>query len=199
MLDRIKELLAEAEEFSANSLQELEEFRIKYLSKKGSLSQLFADFKDVSNDKKKDIGQALNELKQLIQQKVDRLKAELSEGELITAIPDLTLPGESMALGARHPISIVRGEILEIFSRLGFTVSNGPEIEDDWHVFTSLNFPPEHPARDMQDTFFIEKNPDILLRTQTSSIQVRVMENTKPPIRTETSQYQPGLTAFFTR
>jgi phenylalanyl-tRNA synthetase alpha chain len=184
MLDRIKELLAEAEEFSANSLQELEEFRIKYLSKKGSLSQLFADFKDVSNDKKKDIGQALNELKQLIQQKVDRLKAELSEGELITAIPDLTLPGESMALGARHPISIVRGEILEIFSRLGFTVSNGPEIEDDWHVFTSLNFPPEHPARDMQDTFFIEKNPDILLRTQTSSIQVRVMENTKPPIRT---------------
>jgi phenylalanyl-tRNA synthetase alpha chain len=184
MLDRIKELIAEADDFRADSLHELEEFRIKHLSKKGSLAQLFADFKDVSADKKKDVGQALNELKQAIQQKIDGLKEELSSGEAGSTDLDLTLPGESLVLGARHPISIVRGEILEIFSRLGFTVSEGPEIEDDWHVFTSLNFPPEHPARDMQDTFFIEKNPDILLRTHTSSIQVRVMENTKPPIRT---------------
>jgi len=184
MLNKIKELIAEADQFKAESLQDLEEFRIKHLSKKGSLAQLFADFKDISNDKKKEVGLALNELKQLVQQKVDKLKDELSEGDKADGSQDLTMPGESMVLGSRHPISIVRGEILEIFSRLGFTVSEGPEIEDDWHVFTSLNFPPEHPARDMQDTFFIEKNPDILLRTHTSSIQVRVMENTKPPIRT---------------
>lgn len=184
MLDKIKELIAEADGFKANSLQELEEFRIKHLSKKGSLAQLFGDFKDVSNDKKKEVGQALNELKQAIQQKIDSLKDNLSGTDAGSGESDLTLPGESMVLGSRHPISIVRAEILEIFSRLGFTVSDGPEIEDDWHVFTSLNFPPEHPARDMQDTFFIEKNPDILLRTHTSSIQVRVMEGTKPPIRT---------------
>ena len=184
MLDRIKALIDEADQFKANSLQEIDEFRIRHLSKKGSLAQLFEDFKDVSKDKKKDVGQALNELKQIIQQKIERLKENLSPVEESSSGPDLTLPGESMVLGARHPISIVRGEILEIFSRLGFTVSEGPEIEDDWHVFTSLNFPPEHPARDMQDTFFIEKNPDILLRTHTSSIQVRVMENSKPPIRT---------------
>jgi len=184
MLNRIKSLIEDAENFSANSLQELEEFRIKHLSKKGSLAQLFADFKDVSNDKKKEVGQALNELKQAIQLKIDAYKEELSGGETSSTNVDLTMPGESITIGSRHPISIVRGEILEIFSRLGFTVSEGPEIEDDWHVFTSLNFPPEHPARDMQDTFFIEKNPDILLRTHTSSIQVRVMEHTKPPIRT---------------
>ncbi len=184
MLNRIKSLIEDAENFSANSLQELEEFRIKHLSKKGSLAQLFADFKDVSNDKKKEVGLALNELKQAIQLKIDAYKEELSGGETSSTNVDLTMPGESITIGSRHPISIVRGEILEIFSRLGFTVSEGPEIEDDWHVFTSLNFPPEHPARDMQDTFFIEKNPDILLRTHTSSIQVRVMEHTKPPIRT---------------
>ena len=184
MLDRIKNLIAEAEQFHAKNLQELEEFRIKHLSKKGSLSQLFADFKDVPNDRKKDVGQALNELKQAVQAKIESLKDELSGGDEQSTDIDLTLPGESLTLGARHPISIVKREILEIFSRVGFTVSEGPEIEDDWHVFTSLNFPPEHPARDMQDTFFIEKNPDILLRTHTSSIQVRVMENTKPPIRT---------------
>jgi phenylalanyl-tRNA synthetase alpha chain len=184
MLDKIKEIAAEAEKFKAGSIQELEDFRIKHLSKKGSLAQLFTDFKNVSNDKKKDVGQALNELKEIIQAKVDSLKEQLSSNEDVTVSNDLSLPAESMVSGARHPISIVRREILEIFSRLGFTVSEGPEIEDDWHVFTSLNFPPEHPARDMQDTFFIEKNPDILLRTHTSSIQVRVMENTKPPIRT---------------
>ncbi len=184
MLDKIKELISEAEQYKANSLQDLEDFRIRHLSKKGSLAQLFEDFKVISNDKKKEVGQALNELKQTIQLKIDSLKDELGSTEDISQISDLTLPAESLLLGSRHPISIVRNEILEIFSRLGFTVSEGPEIEDDWHVFTSLNFPPEHPARDMQDTFFIEKNPDILLRTHTSSIQVRVMEHTKPPIRT---------------
>jgi phenylalanyl-tRNA synthetase alpha chain len=184
MLERIKELIKETSEFKAATLEELEEFRIQYLSKKGILSQLFTDFKDVANDKKKDVGAALNDLKQEIQNKIEVLKLELVADETGSANNDLTLPGESMFLGARHPISIVRREILEIFARLGFTVSDGPEIEDDWHVFTSLNFPLEHPARDMQDTFFIEKNPDILLRTHTSSIQVRVMENTKPPIRT---------------
>jgi phenylalanyl-tRNA synthetase alpha chain len=184
MLDRIKELKSEANSFRASSLSELEEFRIKHLSKKGSIAQLFEDFKNVSNENKKDIGQSLNELKQIIQQKIDALKEELASIDISSGYLDLTLPGESMFIGARHPISIVRAEILEIFSRLGFTVSAGPEIEDDWHVFTSLNFPEEHPARDMQDTFFIEKNPDILLRTHTSSIQVRVMENTRPPIRT---------------
>ncbi|MCB8995485.1 MAG: phenylalanine--tRNA ligase subunit alpha [Bacteroidales bacterium] len=184
MLDKIKALIREAEEFSAGSMQELEEFRIKHLSKKGTLSQLFGDFKTVSNDKKKEVGQALNDLKQLLQEKIDLLKEELDSSESSSGEIDLSLPGESMSIGSRHPISIVRGEILEIFARLGFSVSEGPEIEDDWHVFTSLNFPPEHPARDMQDTFFIEKNPDILLRTHTSSIQVRVMENSKPPIRT---------------
>ncbi len=184
MLDKIKELISEAEQYKAESLQDLEDFRIKHLSKKGSLAQLFEDFKVISNDKKKEVGQALNELKQAIQSKIDILKDELGTSAESSSISDLTLSAESLPLGSRHPISIVRNEILEIFSRLGFTVSEGPEIEDDWHVFTSLNFPPEHPARDMQDTFFIEKNPDILLRTHTSSIQVRVMEHTKPPIRT---------------
>jgi len=184
MLDSIKNLIAEANEFKANSSSELEEFRIRHFSKKGSLAQLFNDFKDVPNEKKKEVGQALNELKQAIQAKIDSLKDAFSGQETVTLNKDLSLPAESSMNGSRHPISIVRGEILDIFSRLGFTVSEGPEIEDDWHVFTSLNFPPEHPARDMQDTFFIEKNPDILLRTHTSSIQVRVMENTKPPIRT---------------
>ena len=184
MLDSIKNLIAEANEFKANSSSELEEFRIRHFSKKGSLAQLFNDFKDVPNEKKKEVGQALNELKQAIQAKIDSLKDAFSGQETVTLNKDLSLPAESSMIGSRHPISIVRREILDIFSRLGFTVSEGPEIEDDWHVFTSLNFPPEHPARDMQDTFFIEKNPDILLRTHTSSIQVRVMENTKPPIRT---------------
>ncbi len=184
MLDIIKNLISEANEFRANSSSESEEFRIRHLSKKGSLAQLFNDFKDVPNEKKKEVGKALNELKQVIQTKIDSLKDAFSEEEINSSNIDLSLSAESYMTGSRHPISIVRREILDIFSRLGFTVSEGPEIEDDWHVFTSLNFPPEHPARDMQDTFFIEKNPDILLRTHTSSIQVRVMENTKPPIRT---------------
>jgi phenylalanyl-tRNA synthetase alpha chain len=183
MLDKIKELLEEAEKFKPETLQEVESYRIKYMSKKGILSQFFTDFQSISNDKKKEAGKALNQLKQNIQSKIDFYKESLTEKESITSVTDLTLPGENITLGSRHPISIVRHEIIEIFSRIGFTVSEGPEIEDDWHVFTALNFPPEHPARDMQDTFFIEKNPDILLRTHTSSVQVRVMETTKPPIR----------------
>ena len=183
MLDKIKELLEKAEKFKPATLQEVEDYRIKYMSKKGILSQFFTDFQNVPNDKKKEVGQALNQLKQNIQSKIDFYKESLSDKESEISGTDLTLPGENIKLGSRHPISIVRREILEIFSRIGFTVSEGPEIEDDWHVFTALNFPPEHPARDMQDTFFIEKDPDILLRTHTSSVQVRVMETTKPPIR----------------
>ena len=184
MLHKIKEIHSEAENFNASSLEELEEFRIKHLSKKGSLSRLFEDFKNVPAEMKKEVGQSLNDLKKYVLQRIEIQKENLSVSESGNSLTDLTLPAESIPVGSRHPISIVRGEILEIFARLGFTVSEGPEIEDDWHVFTALNFPPEHPARDMQDTFFIEKNPDILLRTHTSSIQVRVMENTKPPIRT---------------
>ena len=156
MLDKIKELLEEAEKFSPKTLQEVENYRIKYMSKKGILSQFFIDFQSISNDKKKEVGKALNQLKQNIQSKIDFYKESLSERESGASVSDLTLPGENINLGSRHPISIVRREIIEIFSRIGFTVSEGPEIEDDWHVFTALNFPPEHPARDMQDTFFIE-------------------------------------------
>jgi phenylalanyl-tRNA synthetase alpha chain len=184
MLNIIKNLILEAEDFKATSSSDLEAFRIRHLSKKGSLSQLFNDFKNVPNESKKEVGQALNVLKQLILDKIDSLKISFTGDDPNSSNIDLSLPAESLIYGSRHPISIVRAEILDIFSRLGFTVSEGPEIEDDWHVFTSLNFPPEHPARDMQDTFFIEKSPDILLRTHTSSIQVRVMENTKLPIRT---------------
>jgi phenylalanyl-tRNA synthetase alpha chain len=184
MLDKIRNLLEEASNFNASNIQELEQFRIRHLSKKGTVTQLFEDFKGIPNEKKKEVGQSLNELKQFIHNKVESMRENLSSSKQFTSINDLSRPSESIPTGSRHPISIVRSDILEIFSRIGFTVSDGPEIEDDWHVFTALNFPPEHPARDMQDTFFIEKNPDILLRTHTSSIQVRVMENTKPPIRT---------------
>ena len=183
MLAKIKDLSVEIEKFIPQNLQEVEYFRIKYMSKKGILSQLFADFQNVSKDEKKETGQSLNLLKQAIQNKIDFYKKALSHKESETSEIDLTLPGENIILGSRHPISIVQREVIEIFSRIGFSVSEGPEIEDDWHVFTALNFPLEHPARDMQDTFFIEKDPDILLRTHTSSVQVRVMETTKPPIR----------------
>ncbi len=183
MLDKIDNILKETENFVPGSQAELEDFRIKYMSKKGILSQLFIDFKNISNDKKKEVGQKLNMLKLSIQDKIDYYKQFVFDEEQVSKQIDLTLPGEVITPGARHPISIVKHEIIEIFSRIGFTVSEGPEIEDDWHVFTALNFPSEHPARDMQDTFFIEKDPDILLRTHTSSVQVRVMENSQPPIR----------------
>ncbi len=188
ILDKINRLRKETENFSAGSLQEVEDFRVKHLSKKGTVSQLFEEFKSIPPAEKKKVGQALNGLKQQIQEKLGHLRDQLSVDDSGQEIKDLSLPGEPLVQGSRHPISIVRREILDIFSRIGFTVSEGPEIEDDWHVFSALNFPPEHPARDMQDTFFIEKDPDILLRTHTSSIQVRVMEKTKPPIR----QVSPG-------
>ncbi len=185
MIDKIKELIEEAEAFSAQSLEEIEAFRIKYLGKKGLLNEYFAEFKNVANEQKKEFGQAINKLKTTAQEKVNTLKAEIeNQHESNGSFGDLTRPGEPIKIGSRHPISIVKNQIIDIFSRIGFNVSEGPEIEDDWHNFTALNLPEYHPARDMQDTFFIQTNPDILLRTHTSSVQVRYMENNKPPIRT---------------
>ena len=185
MIDKIKELIDEAETFSAQSLDEIEAFRIKYLGKKGLLNDYFAEFKNVANEQKKEFGQAINKLKTTAQDKVNALKEELEGNEESNgSLGDLTRPGEPIQIGSRHPISIVKNQIIDIFSRIGFNVSEGPEIEDDWHNFTALNLPEYHPARDMQDTFFIQTDPDILLRTHTSSVQVRYMENNKPPIRT---------------
>jgi phenylalanyl-tRNA synthetase alpha chain len=185
MLDKAKKLLEDVKSFSSESPEEIEQFRIKYLSKKGGLvTELFKEFKNIPNNDKKEFGRVLNELKDLVSDKVNGLKQSLKSKDTVKIHLDLSLPGDSLQEGSRHPLSIVRNEIIEIFSRLGFTISEGPEIEDDYHVFSALNFPPEHPARDMQDTFFIEKDPDILLRTHTSSVQVRVMENSQPPIRT---------------
>jgi len=184
MLQKIEQLLEEARKFKAETKGEVEQFRIQYLGKKGALSDLFLNFKEVPAEQKKEVGQKINQLKQFVGDKIDALLAELTDDAGSESAHDLTLPGPSVQAGARHPISIVRNEIISIFGRLGYTISEGPEIEDDWHVFSSLNFPPEHPARDMQDTFFIEKDPDILLRTHTSSVQVRVMEKESLPIRT---------------
>jgi len=183
MLDKIKALQEEIEKVVASSKDEVEELRIKYISKKGQISQLFNDFKNVPPEQKKEVGQAINILKEFALEKINSLKEGFENNGSEKGSLDLTMPGEAMKLGTRHPLSLVKNEIIGIFARLGFTVAEGPEIEDDWHVFSALNFPPEHPARDMQDTFFIEKDPDVLLRTHTSSVQIRVMERTKPPIR----------------
>jgi len=183
MLQKVKDFLHETEHFTAKSLEELEQFRLKFLSKKGIIQELFNEFKEVPSEQKKEFGQKLNELKDFVHHKFVQLKTLLEEAGHTTRKIDLTLPGEPFILGSQHPISIIRFEIIGIFNRLGFTVSEGPEIEDDWHVFSALNFPPEHPARDMQDTFFIEKNPDVILRTHTSSVQIRMMETQNPPIR----------------
>jgi len=183
MLEKINALLAETEQFFAKTKDELEEFRIKMLSKKGEISNLFVEFKNVPNELKKEVGQTLNVLKNKAQEKIEHLRIALENDE-VQADLDLSLTSYPSNLGTRHPLSHMRNEIIEVFTRLGFVISEGPEIEDDWHVFSALNFPAEHPARDMQDTFFIEKNPDIMLRTHTSSVQVRVMDNQKPPIRT---------------
>jgi len=185
MIDKIKELIIEAESFKAKSKDEIETFRIKYLGKKGLLNDYFKEFKNVANDQKKEFGQTINKLKKTAEDKVNALREELESKEDDKGVyGDLSRPGEPIELGARHPISIVKNQIIDIFSRIGFNVSEGPEIEDDWHNFTALNLPEYHPARDMQDTFFIQTDPDILLRTHTSSVQVRYMENNKPPIRT---------------
>jgi phenylalanyl-tRNA synthetase alpha chain len=191
MLGKISELLNEISSFSATNSDELEAFRLKFLSKKGILSDLFEDFKTVLPEHKKEVGQRLNQLKQEALEKYNSFKSSLYDTEEKTEGTDLTRPAFPNQFGSRHPISIVRNEIIDIFMRIGFTVSEGPEIEDDDHVFTRLNFAPEHPARDMQDTFYISRisaedsSPeDILLRTHTSSVQVRVMQSQKPPIRT---------------
>jgi phenylalanyl-tRNA synthetase alpha chain len=191
MLQNITDLLKEVSSATVKTQEELESFRLRYLSKKGILTELFEDFKNVAASEKKDIGQKLNELKQLALDKYNSLKSEIVSIEDTSADNDLTRPAFPFPSGSRHPISIVRNEIINIFTRIGFTVSEGPEIEDDDHVFTKLNFAPEHPARDMQDTFYISRispedsSPeDILLRTHTSSVQVRVMQGQQPPIRT---------------
>jgi len=183
MLEKIKTIQEEISRMDPKTPAELDEIRIKYLSKKGIISQLFDDFRNVAPELKKEVGKALNELKNAAQDRINHLKEQLGEASEKPAALDLTLPGDSIGLGTRHPLALVRNRIIDIFGRIGFTVSEGPEIEDDWHVFSALNFPAEHPARDMQDTFFIEKNPDVLLRTHTSSVQIRVMEHTQPPIR----------------
>ncbi len=183
MLDKILSLSKEIETLKASSADELEALRIKYLSKKGSISSLFNDFRNVPNEQKKSIGQKLNELKTLATDKINELKETFASKEDSNESIDLTRSSSPIKLGMRHPLSLVKNEIVDIFSRLGFTIAEGPEVEDDWHLFSSLNFAEDHPARDMQDTFFIQSRPDILLRTHTSSVQTRVMENTQPPIR----------------
>lgn len=183
MLEKIKALQQEIEHAAASTIEEVEALRIRYISKKGSVNQLFAEFKNVPNEQKKEVGKALNDLKNFAMERINLLRETFESQGADTTGTDLTMPGEPLKSGTRHPLALVKNKIISIFGRLGFTVAEGPEIEDDWHVFSALNFPPEHPARDMQDTFFIEKDPDILLRTHTSSVQIRVMEQTPPPIR----------------
>lgn len=179
----IEQISAAVDSFHANTPEELESLRIKYLSKKGEISELFNEFRNVPAEQKREIGQLLNQLRDKAQQKMAELKEIIDRNKQEADKLDLTRTAEPIALGTRHPLSLVKNDIIDIFSRIGFVVADGPEIEDDWHVFESLNFPPEHPARDMQDTFFIEKHPDILLRTHTSSVETRVMTSQKPPIR----------------
>jgi phenylalanyl-tRNA synthetase alpha chain len=186
MLENIKKYTEEATAFQSDSAEEIEQFRVKFLGKKGILTDLFNNFKTVPPQEKKAYGQALNQLKNTVEEKLRLLRESLDNQPAATASTtrDLTRPGTPISIGARHPISIVRKQIIDVFLRVGFNISEGPEMEDDWHNFTALNLPEYHPARDMQDTFFLQTNPDWLLRTHTSSVQVRYMENHKPPIRT---------------
>ena len=183
MIERIQKLLTDVSSWSATEADELEVLRIKYLSKKGEISQLFNDFRNVPNEQKRQVGQLLNDLKEKAQDRLNDLKSSFEGNASDDTDADYSRSSYPIAFGTRHPLSIVKNEIVDIFARLGFTIAEGPEIEDDWHVFEALNFPLEHPARDMQDTFFIEKTPDILLRTHTSSVQTRAMTGTEPPIR----------------
>jgi len=183
MLDKIEKYLNEIENFQSDDPEEVENFRIRYLGRKGLLNDLFEEFKTIPKEEKPEVGKKINELKIRAREKVNKLKASATSTSG-RQIDDVTRPGYPEAIGSKHPISLTRQEIITIFTRLGYTISEGPEIEDDWHVFSALNFPDEHPARDMQDTFFITRDPDVLLRTHTSSVQVRVMENEQPPIRT---------------
>ncbi|GHT31938.1 phenylalanine--tRNA ligase alpha subunit [Bacteroidia bacterium] len=183
MIDRIKTLLQEVEELKVANADELEALRIKYLSKKGEISRLMNDFRNVASEHKKEVGQHLNLLKEKAQQKINELRDNFSGEDVSSDDLDLTRTPYPITLGTRHPLSIVKKEICDIFGRLGFNIAEGPEIEDDWHVFSSLNFAEDHPARDMQDTFFISHDPTVILRTHTSSVQTRVMEKQQPPIR----------------
>ena len=183
MLEKINALKAEIEAATAKDAEAVEALRIKYLSKKGALNALMADFRTVPADQKQEIGMAINDLKTFATEKINALKAATELADDGADEIDLTRTATPVALGTRHPLSVVRDEITSIFRRIGFVVEHGPEIEDDWHVFSSLNFAADHPARDMQDTFFIQRNPDVLLRTHTSSVQTRAMEHAKPPIR----------------
>ncbi len=183
MLEKINNLKAELATLTASTPEEVEQLRIKYLSKKGAVQELFNEFRAVAADQKRTLGPAINELKVFATDTINGLREALASTDSLDEDIDLTRTPAPMPLGTRHPLSIVRDEIISIFSRLGFSVAEGPEIEDDWHVFSSLNFAPDHPARDMQDTFFINRGPDVLLRTHTSSVQSRVMEKTQPPIR----------------
>lgn len=182
MLEKIEELLVEVNSFQTQSKDEIEQFRIKFSGKKGILNDFFEKFKEVPNEQKKDFGQKINTLKQAVNNKLEELK-EATSSQVIIEKEDLTKPAFPLELGSRHPINLVKNRIIEIFKSIGFAVADGPEIEDDWHNFTALNLPEYHPARDMQDTFFIEQNPDVLLRTHTSSVQIRHMEENKPPLR----------------
>ncbi|PQL89867.1 phenylalanine--tRNA ligase subunit alpha [Apibacter sp. wkB309] len=183
MINTIKKYLEEVESFTSQKTEDVEQFRIKYLGKKGILNDLFQKFKEVPNENKKEFGQLINNLKQSVAQKINTLKENVGESASAGLQEDLTRPGLALNLGSRHPINIVKHKIINIFKKIGFSVADGPEIEDDWHNFTALNMSEYHPARDMQDTFFIEKNPDRVLRTHTSSVQIRYMEQNEPPIR----------------
>lgn len=183
MIEKIQQFLADVPTLIADNEQQLEELRLKYLSKKGLVNQLMADFRNVAADQKREVGMRLNELKDALQERFNTLKSELATTESDHSGLDLTRTAYPITVGTRHPLSIVKQEIIDIFARLGFALADGPEVEDDWHVFGSMNFADDHPARDMQDTFFIESRPDIILRTHTSSVQSRVMETQQPPIR----------------
>lgn len=183
MIDQINNLKSEIEALEASNIADVETLRIKYLSKKGIISVLFNDFRQLPPDQKREIGKPLNELKDFATEKINSLREALELADNVDDSIDLTRTPAVMPLGSRHPLSVVKNEIISIFSRLGFTIAEGSEVEDDWHVFSSLNFAADHPARDMQDTFFIKRNPEVLLRTHTSSVQSRVMEKTQPPIR----------------
>lgn len=183
MISKIEALMTEVENLTANSAEELEALRIKYLSKKGAINDLMADFRNVPAEQKKEVGMQLNALKTRATERIAELKEAFETNDSGAAEMDLTRTAYPVELGTRHPLSIVKNEIIDIFARMGFALADGPEVEDDWHVFSSMNFAEDHPARDMQDTFFIEAHPDIILRTHTSSVQSRVMETSEPPIR----------------
>ncbi len=182
IIEKIQQILEEVKTLSAKDAKDIEALRIKYLSKKGEISQLMNEFRNVEADKKREVGMKINALKQAATEKINSLRANMTTAEETSSDIDLTRTASPVKLGTRHPLTLVENQIIKIFGRMGFVLAQGPEVEDDWHVFSSMNFPADHPARDMQDTFFVE-SPNILLRTHTSSVQSRVMEHSQPPIR----------------